>query len=167
MQQICSDLCTDPISISPMHSYAFICSKYAKNMQKYVSMKVICNICKNRHSPLCWCSSLRCPGFRHSTVAPGQKHMMSRTQSRPADFPVASWQPTSRRASRHDSLRDNRDYGFELSPSAPHCQGPLAPSVWDSTIKFLAAPGSAARYNQNNRPSLASIWPVAAGMKLS
>ena len=26
-------ICSDPISISPMHSYALICTKYAKNMQ--------------------------------------------------------------------------------------------------------------------------------------
>ena len=30
-------LCSDPIIISPMHSYAFICTKYAK----------ICKICKH------------------------------------------------------------------------------------------------------------------------
>ena len=47
-------ICSDPISISPVHSYAL----YAQNMQKYaryVSMKAICNICKNMHSPLCRC----------------------------------------------------------------------------------------------------------------
>ena len=42
-------ICSDPISISPMHSYAFVCTKYAN----------ICKICKheiyvqNMHSPLC------------------------------------------------------------------------------------------------------------------
>ena len=45
-------ICSDPISISPMHLYAFMCTKYAK----------ICKICKhesymqnmqNIHSPLC------------------------------------------------------------------------------------------------------------------
>ena len=46
-------ICSDPISISPMHSYAFLCTKYAKKIAKYVSMKIICNICKNMHSPLC------------------------------------------------------------------------------------------------------------------
>ena len=30
-------ICSDPICISPMHSYAFICTKYAK----------ICKICKH------------------------------------------------------------------------------------------------------------------------
>ena len=30
-------ICSDPISISPMHSYAFVCTKYAK----------ICQICKH------------------------------------------------------------------------------------------------------------------------
>ena len=42
-------ICSDHISISPMHSYAFICTKYAN----------ICKICKhdiymqNMHSSLC------------------------------------------------------------------------------------------------------------------
>ena len=34
---IYAKICSDPISISPMHSYAFICTKYAK----------LCKICKH------------------------------------------------------------------------------------------------------------------------
>ena len=66
-------ICSDPISVSPMHSYAFICTKYA-NICKICKMSVspmhsyafictkyanICKICKheiymqNMHSPLC------------------------------------------------------------------------------------------------------------------
>ena len=40
-------------------SYAFICiymHKIGKKKKKYVSMKIICNICKNMHSRLCWWS---------------------------------------------------------------------------------------------------------------
>ena len=46
-------ICNDPVSIFPMHSYAFICTKNAKK----------CKICKhesymqnmqNMHSPVCW-----------------------------------------------------------------------------------------------------------------
>ena len=40
MHKICTKyakICSDPISISPMHSYAFICTKYAK----------ICKICNH------------------------------------------------------------------------------------------------------------------------
>ena len=36
-----------------MHLYALNMQKYAK----YVSMKVMCNTCKNMHFPLCWWSS--------------------------------------------------------------------------------------------------------------
>ena len=42
-----------PQGLSPVHLYAQnmhkICTKYAR----YVSIKVICKICKNIHSPLC------------------------------------------------------------------------------------------------------------------
>ena len=66
-------ICSDPISISPMHSYAFICTKYA----------YICKICKheiymqNMHSPLCWwliSESSRCSVHcapEHLAVPPG------------------------------------------------------------------------------------------------
>ena len=28
-----ANICSDPINISPMHSHAFLCTKYAQNMQ--------------------------------------------------------------------------------------------------------------------------------------
>ena len=42
------------LSMSPVHLYAFIRKKYAK-YARYVSMQVMCKICKNMHSesPLC------------------------------------------------------------------------------------------------------------------
>ena len=48
-------------AMSPVHLYAFICTKYAR----YVSMKVMCKICKNMHSPLCWCL---CPGTEWDNI---------------------------------------------------------------------------------------------------
>ena len=44
-------ICSDPISISPMHSYAFIWIKYAKIHARNVSKKVICNTCKKYALP--------------------------------------------------------------------------------------------------------------------
>ena len=48
MHKICKNM-QWPRGMSPVHLYAFICTKYAR----YVRMKVICKICKNMHSPLC------------------------------------------------------------------------------------------------------------------
>ena len=58
LQNICkiyAIICINPTSMDLKRKYA---KKYAKNMQlyaKYVVMKYICKICRNLHSPLCWC----------------------------------------------------------------------------------------------------------------
>ena len=83
-----------------------------------------------------------------------------------ADFPVASQQPTSRRASRRDSLC--YIYGFDLSfPSVPTTGtslrfnfvevGLCLVAAWAIPRALWVAPGGAARYNQisraiNNKP---------------
>ena len=51
--KICQNMQYDPISISPMYSYAFICTKYAK-IYKICKHESYMQICKNMHSPLCW-----------------------------------------------------------------------------------------------------------------
>ena len=60
---------------------------YAKNTQKYaryVSMKVICKICKNMHSPLCWCCNV--PGLARAEEARGRRKLCLALSSRDMYF---------------------------------------------------------------------------------
>ena len=45
-------ICSSPISMSPVHLYAFICICMQKH-GRYVSMEVIYKICKKLQSSLC------------------------------------------------------------------------------------------------------------------
>ena len=78
MHKICikyAKICSDPISISPMHSYAFICTKYAN----------ICKICKHgnymQHMQKYALPTLLMSDFHCRTMFPS---------CRPVNFPVAS-----------------------------------------------------------------------------
>ena len=49
-------ICSDPMSIAPMHSYAFVCTKYAK-ICKICKHVIYMQIYKNMHSPLSFASN--------------------------------------------------------------------------------------------------------------